>query len=98
MQLGALPPLDDDFLAVSLLSAGPVEFTGFGVVGISPQRLESWARITANVISPWQAETILEASAQYAAQMMDKKAPAPWAEGIDKVLTSRAIRAAFRRH
>lgn len=95
--IGALPPVSNDFLVVALLGAGPVEFSGFGTHGISPQRLESWLRLTGYVMTPWQAETVLEASTAYAVQMLDKKAPAPWSTGVDKIKSAAAIRQAFRR-
>jgi hypothetical protein len=78
------------------MAAGPVEATGFGAVGISPQRLESWMRITGYALSPGQAETILEASREYAAQLSSKDPAPPWAEGIDKIKASNAIKAALR--
>lgn len=95
-QAEQLPPVTDTFLCDVLLNAGPVESTGFGPVGISPQRLESWMRVTGYTLSPWQAETVLDASRAYAAVLGEKAGAAPWAGEIDKVKASEAIRAAFR--
>lgn len=92
-----LPPLEDEFLAVSLLSVGPFENTGMTAVEISPQRLESWMRLTGYELSPWQAETILEASKAYARYINDKKIPAPWTGAVDTVKASAAIKSAFRK-
>ncbi|WRH62034.1 MAG: hypothetical protein RSE12_16930 [Fuscovulum sp.] len=79
-----------------MLSAGPVEQTGFGAVGISPQRLESWCRLTGWPVNPWQAEVVLEMSSAYAAQVSDDKAPAPWQREIeDKAALGDAIERVF---
>lgn len=79
------------------MSAGPVESTGFGPVGISPQRLESWVRLTGYTLSPWQAETVLRASHAYASQHASDVKSAPWSgEDTDKAAASRMIRAALR--
>jgi hypothetical protein len=78
------------------MGCGPVEGTGFGPTGISPQRLESWMRITGYALSPWQAETILDASRAYADELAAKNPAPPWSQGIDKVKASQAIKAALR--
>lgn len=53
--------------------------------------------MTGYVLTPWQAETVLEASKQYNLQFSDKKAPIPWAGfDIDKNKASSAIRQALR--
>jgi hypothetical protein len=94
--VGKLPPVAEDFLCDALVSAGPVENHGWGPVSISPQRLESWSRLTGYSLSPWQAETLLDASRAYAAILNDKKAAAPWSAEVDKVKASNAVKAALR--
>ena len=91
-----MPELDSYFLAGCLLQAGPVETNGMGVVEISPQRLESWMRITGQDLTPWQAETVLAMSRGYAAIYGDEKAPAPYASEQTKYAMSMAMKAAAR--
>ena len=92
----ALPPIDDDFLCDCLLSAGPVENTGFGAIAISPQRLEAWKRLTGFALSPWQAEAIMRASKAYANQMHSEAKSAPWSAGDGKADAARLIKSALR--
>lgn len=78
------------------MQAGPAEPTAYGVTGISPQRLESWSRITGNPLTPWEAETVLEMSQAYAVAVSDDKAPMPWGDGLDQAKAAQSIKAALR--
>ena len=89
----SLPPLDDDFLGFVLTHCGPVESNGMGAVAISPQRLESWCRLTAYTLTPWQAETVLDMSGAYASVFTDEKAPMPWQGDDAKFALSMAMKA-----
>lgn len=91
-----LPPVRSDFLPQCLIASGPVEQTGFGAVGISPQRLESWMRITGYALSPWQAETVLDASRAYADELSGERPSPPWVDGLDSIKAAQAIKAALR--
>lgn len=53
--------------------------------------------MTGYVLTPWQAETVLEASKQYNLQFSNKKASAPWGGfGVDKNKAASAIKQALR--
>ena len=93
-----MPPLEyDAFLAeVCLFGAGPFENSGDGLVGISPQRLESWSRGTAYELTPWQFETVLAMSRHYASVFSDEKAAMPWVSGDSKYALSMAMKAAAK--
>lgn len=92
-----LPPVAYDYPCQVLLGAGPVEYIGMGdAVGISPQRLESWCRLTAWPLTPWEAETVLDMSKAYANARNDEKAPMPWQpETVDKAALGSAIERVF---
>ena len=92
----ALPPLDDPFLANCLLDAGPIESNGMGASAISPQRLESWCRLTGYDLTAWQAETVLAMSQGYATVFGDEKAHPPWHGDEVALSASKRIQAAIR--
>jgi len=91
-----LPPLEDTFLAECFFACGPIESNGMGAVGISPQRLESWMRLTGYELNCWQAETILEMSRAYATIFGDEKARMPWRDKETELAFTKKMKAAFR--
>ena len=53
-------------------------------------------RITGYTLSPWQAETVLEASRAYADELSGERPSPPWADGLDSIKAAQAIKAALR--
>lgn len=94
-----MPPLEDfDNPTLALLVGfGFFENTAEGPKGLDPLKVESWSRQSRIKMSPWQFDTVMEASKQYAIEASKKKdSRIPWDSGLDKAAATSLIRGAFR--
>lgn len=95
-----MPPVDLPGLLDVLMRAGPAMPGGMGEVPLTALELQAWATGAGVTLTPWEFETILDASKAYCQQRAisaDPACPAPWLERpLDKAAVSKAIKSMLR--
>ena len=102
------PPPAAAHLVDYLLEAGPVAYTGMGVVPLGWQDITAWQASTGVSLTAWEARTLRHLSTEWASAAAEAEAPdapAPWLPEADPETararagaTAHNIRAALRGH
>lgn len=87
------PPMPEvecgEHLIDYLMEVGPAFHNGMGPVPVPFFEIESWSRMTATTMTPWEAQALRELSQAYVVSMQQAEkpnCPAPWApkEAFDR--------------